>query len=60
VYDVAGRLIRTLADGAFTAGRHPSVWDGTDERGKHVAAGVYFARLDAGAIHEQRSVIVLR
>lgn len=60
VYDVAGRMVRTLAEGAFTAGRHQRIWDGTDQAGMPVAAGVYFARLEAGAIREQRSVVVLR
>jgi hypothetical protein len=60
VFDVAGRLVRSLADGAFAAGRHQRTWDGTDERGNPVAAGVYFTRLDVGAVHEQRSIVVVR
>jgi hypothetical protein len=60
VFNVAGRLVRTLADGPFAAGRHRRIWDGTDGRGNPVAAGVYFARLDAGAVHERRSIVVVR
>lgn len=60
IYDVAGRLVRTLADGAHPAGRHEVVWNGTDHAGRRVAAGVYFARLDSGGIHVQRSITVLR
>jgi uncharacterized delta-60 repeat protein len=60
LFDVGGRLVRTLADGSFAAGRHRRVWDGTDDHGTRVAAGVYFARLDAGAIHERRAVVVVR
>ena len=57
---MAGRLVRTLAEGPFTAGRHQRVWDGTDDRGHRVAAGVYFARMIAGADQVHRSVVVLR
>jgi hypothetical protein len=45
VYDVAGRLIRTLLDADLPAGSHRAVWDGKDERGMGVASGSYFARL---------------
>lgn len=31
VYDVASRLVRTLASGRMTVGRHEVVWDGRDE-----------------------------
>lgn len=44
LYDISGRLIRTLADRNFAAGDHDLVWDGTDDRGIRVARGVYFAR----------------
>lgn len=49
VYDVRGRLVRTLLDrAALAAGRHEAAWDGRDDRGTRAAAGVYFSRLDVG------------
>ena len=50
LYDVAGRLVHTLADGDFPAGRHPLRWDGVDRAGRSVAAGVYLARLQADGV----------
>jgi len=44
IFDVSGRLVRTLADRAFTAGEHRLTWDGADNGGKQVARGVYFVR----------------
>ena len=41
VYDVLGRRVRQVWDGALGAGSHRFVWDGRDEAGKGVAAGVY-------------------
>ena len=41
VYDVLGRRVRQVWDGPLGAGSHRFVWDGRDEVGKDVAAGVY-------------------
>ncbi len=46
VFDVAGRLVRSLIDGqVMGSGRHEKVWDGRDESGRQVAGGVYFYRI---------------
>ena len=45
VFDVSGRLVRTLADRAFDAGAHTVTWDGADDRGRMVARGVYFTQV---------------
>jgi hypothetical protein len=47
VFDVQGRLVRTLADGHLEAGHHELRWAGRDDRGRRVASGVYHLR----AIH---------
>ena len=41
VYDVLGRRVRQVWDGPLGAGSHRFVWDGRDEAGRVVAAGVY-------------------
>jgi hypothetical protein len=49
VYDVAGRLVRTLVDEERSAGvLHAVSWDGRDHAARRVASGVYFYRLNAG------------
>jgi len=45
--DVSGRVVRTLADRSFEAGRHQVPWDGTDDRGARLPRGVYFAQVRA-------------
>jgi hypothetical protein len=46
IYDVSGRLIRTLADGQlFKAGPQKLTWDGLDNGGRQVARGVYFTHI---------------
>ena len=46
VYDVLGRRVRQLWQGPLRAGNHRFVWDGRDEVGKAVAAGVYVYRVE--------------
>ena len=46
VYDVLGRRVRQVWDGPLGAGRHRFVWDGRDEVGKVVAAGVYIYKVE--------------
>jgi hypothetical protein len=48
IYDVNGREVKRLIDGAQPAGIRPVDWDGTDAAGQAVSAGVYFAQLTAG------------
>jgi hypothetical protein len=45
VFGIEGRRVRTLARGLQPAGVHQVGWDGTDDRGRTVAAGVYYAHL---------------
>ena len=46
VYDVLGRRVRQVWDGPLGAGRHRFTWDGLDEVGKDVAAGVYIYKVE--------------
>lgn len=45
VYDVQGRLVRTLVDGNVTAGSHTVSWNGKDSDNNTVSAGSYFCQL---------------
>ena len=60
VYDVAGRLVRTLLHDDLPAGGHEAVWRGLDDRGRAVASGSYFARLRTSYGVEVRSVTLVR
>jgi len=60
VYNVAGRLVRTVATGTYPAGVHDVSWNGKDERGRMVAPGVYFLRAITGERTDVRKVVVVR
>ena len=46
VYDLTGRVVRTLVDCEVEAGEHHAVWDGTTDTGQRAASGVYFAKME--------------
>jgi hypothetical protein len=59
VFDVAGRSVRLLERGAFNPGRRSLVWDGRDDRGARVRAGIYHVVLSAeGRVVTARLVLV--
>jgi len=59
IYDVSGKLIRTLVEGSCAAGRHAVVWNAKDDQGRNVASGVYFCRLQAPGHEETRKMILV-
>jgi hypothetical protein len=60
VFDLSGRLVATVADEWMDRGRRTRSWDGRDDAGRAVAAGVYFGALEVeGAVVVQK-VTVLR
>jgi hypothetical protein len=48
VFDLAGRLVRTLVGEQMAPGNHEVLWDGRDGSGREVGSGTYLARLDFG------------
>ncbi len=61
VYSLAGQVVRKLIPGrTLKAGIHDVFWEGRDEQGRPVAAGVYFYRLRAGDRALVRKMTLLR
>ena len=59
VYDVAGRLVRTLLENGDVGTTQATVdWDGRDDAGRTVAAGIYIGRLESGG-HTATTAVVL-
>jgi hypothetical protein len=59
VYNVAGRLVRTLVNSHQKPGPYDIVWNATDNGGRRVPNGVYFYRMVAGDWSSQRKVVFL-
>jgi hypothetical protein len=64
VYDLSGRLVRTLVDRDVEAGEHKIVWDGTMDDARRAASGVYFVRMEAAGMRENfrdvRKLVLLK
>jgi hypothetical protein len=60
VVDSSGRRVRSLDGGRRPAGRVDLEWDARDGRGRRVAAGVYFVRLEADGRVRSAKAVVLR
>jgi hypothetical protein len=60
IYDVKGRLVRTLVDGQVEAGEHREEWDGKDDSGHEVPAGVYHYRLSTKEGSSVRRMVLVR
>jgi len=48
VFDLAGRVVRTLVDSPQEAGYHTVSWDGRNDAGQAVSSGIYYLRMEAG------------
>ena len=59
VYDVRGELVATLQEGQLVEGHHTASWNGTDDRGRPVASGIYIYALttDRGTISRKMNLI---
>lgn len=60
VYDVNGRVVKTIVSAEVDAGWHTALWDGKDEAGREVTSGVYFLRFKAGGYKQTRKVLLIR
>jgi len=60
VFDVTGRVIRTLVDETQATGRHAVIWDGSSDRGEKVASGVFFYQLEAPGFKGAKKIVILQ
>lgn len=59
IYGVSGERVTLLDAGEVAAGPHSVVWNGRDARGRSVASGVYFYRLE-GSAEAPRKMVLLK
>jgi len=60
IYDAAGRLLRTLAQGNTPSGSYSVTWDGKDDIGAELPARTYIARFTAGEYEAAQKVILVK
>jgi len=59
IFNIMGQHISTLVDTEMGAGRHTVTWNGMNEQGNHVSAGIYLYRLKSGSHSETRKMLLL-
>jgi len=60
IYDGLGRMVRELLLSHLPAGTHSVQWNGTDDKGKSVASGIYFYRMKAGSFVQIKRMIMIK
>jgi hypothetical protein len=60
VFDLSGRLVRTLVDASLAAASHVVPWDGTDDAGQRVASGAYHCRVTTTSTTATAKMLLLK
>ncbi len=60
IHDIAGRVVRTLADGIPAAGTHSVVWRGDTQQGQQVSSGVYVCKFESPEMTEAKLLLLVR
>jgi len=60
IYDVTGRLVRTLVDEHQGPGSYNVMWNGRDSDGQTAPAGVYFSLLETDNVRQTRRMVLLK
>ena len=63
IYDVMGRLVRTLVDNQYISAGHQDysvVWNGLDNHGQKASAGLYIYRLQSGSMTMTNKMILMK
>ena len=60
IFDIQGRVVKTLVSGQEKAGRKSIVWDATNQIGEQVAAGMYLYLIQSGEFKQTRKMVLLK
>jgi hypothetical protein len=61
IYDLAGRLVRTLARGdRLPAGDHAVAWNGRSDAGAELPSGVYLVRFESGGVESAHKITLMK
>ena len=60
IYDVGGRIIKTITNKNWSAGYHELIWDGQDSNGQNVGTGIYFIKMESENFLQYKKMILLK
>ena len=60
IFDVNGRLVKTLVNEGLASGEKSATWHGDDDHGNRVASGVYFYSIETPGFRETRKLVLTK
>ena len=60
IYDMMGRIVKTLVNSSQTAGNKSVQWNATNDRNEPVSAGLYLYTIQAGDFRQTRKMVLLK
>lgn len=60
VYDISGRLVKTLVNENRAAGNYTEQWDGSNSIGQKVGSGIYFYQIKAGEFQQIKKMMLVK
>jgi hypothetical protein len=60
IFDASGRLVKTLISESKVADNYSISWDGVNDNGVSVSAGMYLYKIDAGSFVETRKMLLVK
>lgn len=60
IYDINGRIVKSLVDNSQQAGWYNILWNGTNNLGQAVGSGMYIARMQAGSFTDVKKMLYLK
>jgi len=60
IFDLSGRLVKTLLDRSLSPGNYEIDWDATNNTGQKVSGGIYYYTLEVGDFKETRKMVLLK
>ena len=60
VYDILGRVVRTIVDEDMAPGFYTRQWDGLNDNGVRISSGVYFYSITAGDFRKTKKMLLIK
>ena len=60
IYNMMGRVVKTLVNGSQTAGFKSVQWNATNDRNEPVSAGLYLYTIQAGEFRQTNKMVLLK
>jgi flagellar hook assembly protein FlgD len=60
IYDMMGRIVKTMVNAQQNAGYKSVIWDATNNAGQPVSAGLYLYTIQAGKFRQTKKMVLLK